>query len=227
MLARSAAWLNRGFILAGQPVCDPSRRDPAARTKELAPGADAALELPAAALHAGGAGKVRRQLQRQIPHLRAADGDDLRPGRDQGALHGALARPAAGARHHPHPDRRPALAAGHQGRRPPRPPQADAAALPRRADALLPAAGRGDRRPRDRLLAARRGVRDPPADAGDHARGDPQGRLRRRRRPPLRAPAHRPHPGAGGDRLARRPAERPGLAPLRRPRALGPSSKSS
>ena len=54
MLARSAAWLNRAFILAGQPVCDPSRREPAARTEEFAPGADAALELPAAALHAGG-----------------------------------------------------------------------------------------------------------------------------------------------------------------------------
>ncbi len=35
---------------------------------------------------------------------------------------------------------------------------------------------------RDRLLAARRGVPDPPADAGDHPRGDPAGRLRRRRR---------------------------------------------
>src|SRR6188768_2002456 len=157
MLARSAAWLNRAFTLAEQPVCDPSRREPAARTEELSPGADAALELSAAAVHAGEPGKVRRQLQRQIPHLRAADGDDLGSGGDQGPLYGALAWTAAGAGHHPDADRRPALAAGNRRRRPPCPPQADAAALPRRAHALLPAPGRGDRRSRDRLLAARRG----------------------------------------------------------------------
>ena len=52
-------------------------------------------------------------------------------------------------------------------------------------------------------------------------------RLRRRRRPPLRAPAHRPDPGAGGDRLALRPAGRPRLAPLRRPRALGQVRKAA
>ena len=53
-------------------------------------------------------------------------------------------------------------------------PQADAAVLSRRADALLRVDRRRDRRCRDRSVAARRGVRDPSSDAGDHPRGDPR-----------------------------------------------------
>ena len=76
-----------------------------------------------------------------------------------------------------------ALAAAARRRGPPRPPQADAARLPRRADARP--TSRSSQEivdARDRLLAARRGVRPPPADAGDDPRGDPARRLRRRRR---------------------------------------------
>ena len=51
--------------------------------------------------------------------------------------------------------------------------------------------GRGDRRRRDRLLAARRGVPDPRADAGGDPGGDPARRLRRRRGAAAGAPARR------------------------------------
>ena len=96
--------------LASTAACDPLG-DAAARAEGPLAAADAALDLPAAALHAGVPREVRRLLQPQIPRLRAADGADLRPGRDQGPLHGALARAAAGPQHHPRTDPRLALAA--------------------------------------------------------------------------------------------------------------------
>ncbi len=225
MLARSAAWLNRAFTLARQPVCDPSRREPAARTEELAPGTDAALGPPPTALHAGVPREVRRQLQRQIPRLRTADGADLRPGGDQGPLYGAQPRAAARPRHHPQAGPRRPLVAAPGRRRPPCPPPADAARLPRRADALLRADHGGDRRCRDRLLAAGRGVRDPPAHAGDHPRGDPARRLRRFRGAAAGAAAPAVHHGAGGDRFALHAADRPGNPAFRR-RAPGASSRA-
>ena len=173
------------------------------------------------------AASARRQLQRQVPRLRAADGDDLRPGGDQGPLHRARPRPAARPQRRARADPRLALAAAARRRRAPGAPQADAAALPRRADALLRADPRRDRRRRDRLLAARRGVRDPPADAGGHPGADPPRRLRRHRGAAAGAAARDAQPGAGGDRLALDAADRARLAPLRRARALGQDSRAS
>ncbi len=199
----------------------------AARTEEPATRPDAALGLPPAALHAGVPREARRQLQRQVPRLRAADGDDLRPGRDQGPLHGARPRPAARPRGLPRADPRLALAAAARRSRPPRPPQADAARLPRRADALLRADHGGDRRRRDRLLAAGRGVRGPPAHAGDHAGRDPARRLRRRRGAAAGAAPPPAHRRAGGDRLALHPADRPWRRGASPAAGRGPSSRDS
>ena len=126
--------------------------------------------------------RPRRLVQPHLPRLRAADGDDLPPGGDQGALPRAEPRPSARPQHLPRADRRLALAAAARRRRPPREPEADAAGLPRRADAVAGADGDLDRRRRDRLLAAGTGVPAPSPHAVDHARGDPPGRVRRLRR---------------------------------------------
>ena len=210
------------------PLCDPCPVTLPPGTAQLAAGSDAALDASAAAPSCTSAGsELRRLLQPPLPRLRAADGADLRPGRDQGALHGALARAAAGAQHHPRTDPRLALAAAARGRRAPRPPPADAAGLPRRADALLRGGGRGDRRRRDRLLAAATRVPDPHADAGDHPGGDPAGRLRRRRRAAAGAPAPGALDGAGRDRLAALAADRPRHPPLPRRRRLRPLRESA
>src|ERR1044072_5144215 len=131
---RSAGWTPRPLPLGrlrSFPV------DAAARTEALAIGPDAQVELPAVAVHAGVSGEVRGQLQRQVRQLRAADGDDLRPGCDQSSLYGALAWVAAGAGGCPYARRRAALGARDRGGRSPCPPQSDAAAIPRRADAVL------------------------------------------------------------------------------------------
>ena len=82
--------------------------------------------------------------------------------------------------------RRPALDPAARWRRAPAPPQAAAAALPRRADARVRRAdGRGRRAPRVRVAEGRAVLGDR-LDAGDHARGDPARGLRDRGRPPAR-----------------------------------------
>ena len=141
-----------------------------------------AWSLPAARLHGPQPGAVRRRVQRPVRRLRAADGADLRPGRGQGPIYGAPQRAAAGTELLARTDPRRPLGPAARGRRAHRPPPADAARLPRRADALLRGGGRGDRHRRDRLLAARARVPDPRADAGGDAGGDPARRLRRRAR---------------------------------------------
>src|SRR5262249_53924284 len=99
--------------------------------------ADPCLELPAARLHGAQPGGDRRRLQRPLPRLRAADGDGLRPGRGEGPIYGAPQRAAAGTDLRPRTDPRGALGAAAGGRGAHRPPPVDAAALPRRAHALL------------------------------------------------------------------------------------------
>ncbi len=130
----------------------------------------------------------------------------LPPGRD------IILKPILGA----------AVAAAAGRRRTPHPPQADAAALPRRADALLRVDRRRDRRRRDRFLAARPRVPDPLADAGGDPGGDPAGRLRRLR-------AARGWSACAGcsptvlqeTASPRSAADRPRHAALRRPRSVG------
>ena len=81
-----------------------------------------------------------------------------------------------------------ALAAAAGGRRAHAPPQADAAAVPRRADARLRGGDRArSTERRDRATGRGRRVRAPPEHAGDHARGDPARGLRRRGRRAPRA----------------------------------------
>ena len=92
------------------------------------------------------------------------------------------------------------------GRRAPAPPQADAAAVPRRADALL----RGDDRRGDRAERRRWPAGEPfalhPQHAGDHPRGDPARRLRRRRRAAPRRAARAPRRASWRDRPRRAPS---------------------
>ena len=189
----------------------------APRTRDEPAAPDAELGLPPASLHAGLPRALRRRLRRQVPRLRDADVHALGPGGDQSPLHRAQPRPAAGPQHLPRTDSRRPLAAAARRRGPHGAPQADAALLPRRADARSGAGRRRDRRRRDRLLAARRGVRPPPPHAGDHPRGDPAGRLRRRRRAAARAPARPAQRPADRDLLADDPAARPRHQPRRRP----------
>ena len=100
--------------------------------------ADAALGLPPAPLHGGV--PPRRYgdtfsvtfLGFERPMVMISD-----PAAIKALYTRARARPAAGPQHLPRADPRLALAAAARRRRAPRPPQADAAALPRRADALL------------------------------------------------------------------------------------------
>ena len=82
---------------------------------------------------------------------------------------------------------RAAVAAAARGRGAPGAAQADAAAVPRRADARL-RGGDGARRPSARSTPGRSARRSRSTrDAGDHARRDPAGRLRRQGGAPRRA----------------------------------------
>ena len=117
----------------------------------------------------------------------------LRSRLDQEAVRGRpRAHDRSRAQHLPRAAARQGIAAAARGRRAPAPAQADAAAVSRRAHARLRGRDpRGDRAS-DLDLAARRGVRATPEHAGDHARGDPAGRLRRRGRRAPAQPARRP-----------------------------------
>src|SRR6476469_7399091 len=121
-------------------LCDAPLDGAPARSRPQPALANSALGLPADRLHGGQPPPLRRRLRRPLPRFRAADVPDLRPGGDQGALPRAEPRAAAGTQHRPGADPRLEIAADPAGRRAPQPPPADAAALPRRADALL----RGD-----------------------------------------------------------------------------------
>src|SRR5690348_8498259 len=134
-------------------LCDALPRGPPPRSQAQPPLADAALGVPADRLHGGLPPPLRRRLRRPLRRLRAADVPDLRPRGDQSSLPRADPRSAAGTQHRPRADRWLQIAADPGGRRAPQPPPADAAALPRRADALLWGDDERDRRGRDRLLA--------------------------------------------------------------------------
>ena len=186
--------------LAG--VCDPSSRDAAARTGDEPAAADAELGLPPAPLHAGLPRDARRPfsvmfLGFERPMVMLSDPAAIKalyterehglpPGRNiflEPILGSRSLLLLEGADHLAH--RKLMLPAFHGERM-------------RSYEPIVA----GDRRRRDRLLAARRGVPAPPADAGGHPRGDPAGRLRRLRRAAAGAaarPARRP---AGRDLLA-------------------------
>ena len=122
------------------------------------------------------------------------------------------------------------IAAAAGGRRAPSPTQADAAALSRRAHARVRGDDRRGDRAGDRVVADRYRLPASSQHAGDHPRGDPARRVRRRGRRPARPassragvdPEHlrlpcggRPH-GAGVAPAAALP---PLLAPRRRRRS--------
>ena len=118
------------------------------------------------------------------------------------------------------PDHGPQLGDRADGARAHAPAQAPAAALPRRADARVLLDDRGRHPPGDGRMDARPADAPAPGHATDHAGGDPERDLRRRRRADgPAAPGDRkpPEPGTDADAAAGRPLEPQLDAP---PRAL-------
>src|SRR5215217_2363712 len=97
--------------------------------------ADAALAAAADLVPRVVPAAFRRRVQRLLPRLPDPDGDALGPRGDPGALHDLAPPSAAGPDAGAAADHGVAVAAAAGGPRAPRPPQADAAAVPRRADA--------------------------------------------------------------------------------------------
>ena len=224
----SAATSDRGAVFmwvlpGGRPTADGEPNRTMADHGRASPGscrvariADRPLAAAADRLHGGRPAPLRRRVQHPAPRVQDADGDALGPGGDPGALHRARPLPAAGADDRAAPDHGRAVAAAARGARAPRAAQADAPAVPRRADARVRGHGARGRRRRPRALARGRAVRAAPADAGGDARGDPA-RGVRRHRPGAPRPPRRPARGdAHGDVVARPAVRLPRLA-----RALG------
>src|SRR3954447_24620073 len=144
----------------------------------------------------------------------------LGPRDDQGGLH---RRPEPAVRgcgeHRAAADPRIALGAAARRSRAPSPAAADAAVLPRRADARLRGRDAGCGRAGDLAVPARAALRGPAEHAGDHAGGDPACSLRDHRarapqgdgRRAARRARHGREPAAGAvagaDRRAHRAAE--------------------
>ena len=141
-----------------------------------------------------------------------ADGVRFGSGFAQGPVRGRSPehdRPRPAGR--PGPGARRAIAPPAGGRGAPSPPQADAAAVPRRADARLRVGDGGGRRAGGHFVASGAAIRASAEHAGDHPGGDPAGGVRRRGRRAARTPAHAPgrdpgdHALAAGHRDDRRP----------------------
>ncbi len=128
--------------------------EPAARTVRAARRADGSLALSPDRVPRRLPAAPRRRVQRQVPRLPDADGDDLRPGLDPRPVHEPRERAPARAQLRARADHGRALGAAARGRRAPLAAQGDAAAVSRRADARLRVGDRRGRRRRDRPLAA-------------------------------------------------------------------------
>ena len=134
---------------------------------------------------------VRHQDPARPPHARRVQ----RPRGHQGDLR---RRPVAVPRRRgqcdPQARHGRALGPADGRRRAPAGPQAPDAGVHGPVDAGIPAARRGDRQGRGRLVARRRHPRDARPDERDHARRHPAGRLRRHRRGAARGPAAQGQP---------------------------------